>query len=575
MNSLLQPWIAILVLLHLTSGSKHSEESSIWSEKSRSCPPWFIPNHDDNCTCGSSLNGIVDCNPSNDPSMTILPCYCMTVDQDRNKTVVGNCAYACITPTQWFPDPDELNANMCNERWNRTGQLCAQCMDGCGPLVYSYSLQCVQCSSSRARESLGLLLALFLPLTVFCFIIISLRISGARPPLSTFILVSQVMSAPQYMQGIFTTKSTVSWFPHYISKSTHDNCWKLFATFFGLWNLDIFRAFYPQMCISPHMTTLQVFFLEYAIGLYPLFLLGVTFFLVRLYDRGCRIVFCICRPLCACLAHLRRGAHVRASLIDAFATFVILAQIKIGYTTFLIIQPVYVFSPYGGHEQYVYIDASVKYFQSDHLLYALPALVFSATLVLIPQMLLFLYPLKFFQKCLNNCQWRCIALHTFADAFHGCYKNGTNGTRDYRWFAGLHLLMRFVLVVVYELAMYHVMSGIFMLLCVLFYTAALAILQPYKSDVHLKLDLSLFLGLSLWSTALLIGVVVDGKGATSYGFGLHLAILALSSLIPFAYFVGLIIYWIVVVKKFYRIISSVIVKPFHNGNRIRLLQHSS
>ena len=153
----------------------------------------------------------------------------------------------------------------------------------------------------------------------------------------------------------------------------------------------------------------------------------------------------------------------------------------------------------------MYIDASVKYFQSEHLLYALPALVFSTTLVVIPLMLLFLYPLNSFQKCLNICQWRCIALHIFADAFHGCYKNGTIGTRDYRWFAGLHLLMRFVVVVSYDSTMYNAVSGVFMLLCVLFYTATLAILQPYKSDIHLKLDLTLFLGLSLWSTALLHG----------------------------------------------------------------------
>ena len=569
MNSPLLLQIAVLVLFCLTSRLKSSEESGTWSEleKGRSCPPWFIPNRDNNCTCGSSLNGIIDCNRS-DGQLTIAPCYCMTVDRGKNKTVVGNCPYACNTPTQWFPDPDELNAHICNERLKRTGQLCAQCMDGCGPLVYSYSLQCVQCSSSRIRESLGLLLASFLPLTVFCFIIISLRISGARPPLSTFILVSQVMSAPQLMEFVFTPNT---WTSQYVSKSAFDNCSKLFATFFGAWNLDVLRAFYPQMCISPHMTTLQVIFLEYAIGLYPLFLLGVTFFLVRLYDRGCRIVFCICRPLCACLAHLRRKVDVQASLIDAFATFIILAQIKIGYTTSLIIQPVNVFSPYGGHEQYVYIDASVKYFQSEHLLYALPALVFSATLVLIPLMLLFLYPLNSFQKCLNICQWRCIALHTFADAFHGCYKNGTNGTRDYRWFAGLHLLMRFVLVAIYELTLYNGISNVFMPLCVLFYMAALAILQPYKSDIHLKLDLTLFLGLSLWSTALLM----DDKVNHPYDFGLHLTIFALSCLIPFTYFVGLIIYWIVVVKKFHRIISSVIVKPFRYGNRIRLLQHSS
>ena len=65
--------------------------------------------------------------------------------------------------------------------------------------------------------------------------------------------------------------------------------------------------------------------------------------------------------------------------------------------------------------------------------------------------------------------------------------------------------LRFVLVVSYDLTLYNAVFGVFMPLCILFYMVALAILQPYKSDIHLKLDLTLFLGLSLWSTALLIG----------------------------------------------------------------------
>ena len=36
-------------------------------------------------------------------------------------------------------------------------------------------------------------------------------------------------------------------------------------------------------------------------------------------------------------------------------------------------------------------------------------------------------------------------LHTFADAFQGCYKNGTYSTCDYRYFAGLYLFFRIVM----------------------------------------------------------------------------------------------------------------------------------
>ncbi len=33
-------------------------------------------------------------------------------------------------------------------------------------------------------------------------------------------------------------------------------------------------------------------------------------------------------------------------------------------------------------------------------------------------------------------------LHTFMDCFQGCYKNGMENTRDYRYFAGIYLLVR-------------------------------------------------------------------------------------------------------------------------------------
>lgn len=64
------------------------------------------------------------------------------------------------------------------------------------------------------------------------------------------------------------------------------------------------------------------------------------------------------------------------------------------------------------------------------------------TFVVIPCVVLILYPTRLFHKCLNRCRIRWHALHVFADAFNGCYKDGTNDTRDYRSFAGFYLLFR-------------------------------------------------------------------------------------------------------------------------------------
>ena len=46
-------------------------------------------------------------------------------------------------------------------------------------------------------------------------------------------------------------------------------------------------------------------------------------------------------------------------------------------------------------------------------------------------------------------------LRTFADAFQGCYKDGTVGTQDCRWFSGVHLLVRFGIVIAFEMVRHH------------------------------------------------------------------------------------------------------------------------
>ena len=59
--------------------------------------------------------------------------------------------------------------------------------------------------------------------------------------------------------------------------------------------------------------------------------------------------------------------------------------------------------------------------------------------------LLFLYPCRCFHL-------RLLPLHAFVDAFQGCYKDGTNGTRDCRYFAGLQLVLRLLFPFIFLIA---------------------------------------------------------------------------------------------------------------------------
>ena len=91
---------------------------------------------------------------------------------------------------------------------------------------------------------------------------------------------------------------------------------------------------------------------------------------------------------------------------------------------------------------YVYYDAFYEFFSKEHLPYAIMGVFVFLTFVLSPLLLLLLYPMSFFQKCLSSCKLRRHMLHTFVDAFQGYYKDCTEpGTCDCRWLAGNFFFM--------------------------------------------------------------------------------------------------------------------------------------
>ena len=149
---------------------------------------------------------------------------------------------------------------------------------------------------------------------------------------------------------------------------------------------------------------------------------------------------------------------------------------------------------------YLYYDASIEYFGTKkHLPYAIAAVCVVLTVVVFPILVLLLYPMQCFQKCLGHCGIRWHALPIFIDAFQGYYKNGTNGTRDCRYFAGVYLLVRLILCILFAVTRNAVFYGIAGL--VLMGVAMLiAIIQPYKAEfsTYNAVDSVFILTLVMW-----------------------------------------------------------------------------
>ena len=95
---------------------------------------------------------------------------------------------------------------------------------------------------------------------------------------------------------------------------------------YGVWNLDFFRTFYSDLCLG--LDVLPTLALDYVIAVYPLLLMIITYLLVVLHDRNYRVITIMWKPFRVMCSLFRRNWNVRTSIIDAFATFFFLSNIK-------------------------------------------------------------------------------------------------------------------------------------------------------------------------------------------------------------------------------------------------------
>ena len=168
------------------------------------------------------------------------------------------------------------------------------------------------------------------------------------------------------------------------------------------------------------------------------------------------------------------------SIVDAFATFLLLSYVKLLSVSSDLFIPTHVYNINGSSlGVYLYYDATIEYFGSEHLPYGVLAVLVLLVFILFPLLLLLLYPMRCFQRCLSCCGVRWHALPIFIDGFQGCYKDGTNGTRDCRYFAAAFLFVRILLFIVFSLSL----TGLFYGAAVLVFiplVIAIVVVQPYK-----------------------------------------------------------------------------------------------
>lgn len=518
------------------------------------CPLWFVE-HNGQCKCGDQLGGVIACNEYLQV-VFIRRCYCMTYGVNESGPFVGACLYNCysLNHTKRYPNitssnyisnfiplpqhASDLNNVMCDV-WKRKGQLCGECKDGYAPQVYSFDFRCVPCDPADVYINLikyGL--AAFVGPTVFLLLLLCLGIRLTTAKLNAFIFVSQCIATPVVITATLAElESRTCIAPPYILTLA-----QVIFAFYGIWNLDFFRTLLPSICLN--INTRQALGLDFIVAFYPLVFLSILYILIRLYDRNCRVVVYLWKPFHVCFARCRRVWNIKTSVVHTFAAFVILSYTKTLNTVFTTFLPTQLYSVSGKEHGtlYSYYDPSVPLFDKKHFPYCICGAVLFFLINIVPILLLCLYPTRCGRRCLTWCRIRGTVLQTFSDAFQGYYSDGTNGTRDFRFFPAVYLLTRVILFIAYSFTLtgYFYFVATTYLICLVIF---ILILQPYKAAFakYLKIDALLILVLALFFGSL--GGVLLAQDKEQEFILPTVVVCTIFGLIPLIYITAILVWW--------------------------------
>ena len=175
----------------------------------RECPTWmYFSNQTNECICGVSRYDMVKCNATLNETY-ILDCHQMTFDKKLQKVIAGLSFYGCINQANPYDiyhrvpaNRSQINEVMCSP-YHRGGRLCGACRDGYSPLVYSYQLDCKQCSDTESKYNWAVFIAVaFIPLTIFYIFVVIFKFDANSPHLHGLVLFTQIIGAPANIRAL-------------------------------------------------------------------------------------------------------------------------------------------------------------------------------------------------------------------------------------------------------------------------------------------------------------------------------------------------------------------------------------
>ena len=264
-------------------------------------------------------------------------------------------------------------------------------------------------------------------LTLMCLAFMMFQIKGTSSPLNVIFA---------YIQNIAFQVELSGFYGYYGRKVN-----AIITTILGIWDLDFFRFVVPPLCISPSLKAIDCILFQYILAIYPLLFTSVIYFCIQ----SERFVLC-CYPLKRCLSKLCISWDPKRTILHTFATFFLFSYTKVLFTSSCLLLVVHSYNATGQrvpNSAVLFLDPSIEFLHSKHAPYVFLALLILFTCIITPPLLLAMFPTRAFRKCVDCLGFqRWDIFHQVMDVFQGWYKDGTEGTYDYRSFSAFFLVLR-------------------------------------------------------------------------------------------------------------------------------------
>ena len=369
--------------------------------------------------------------------INVRPMTCVTYDAGKDRIIASLCPY--FQDTYNVSIPTEQGSDSLCQHLNRQGRLCSQCSENYSLPLNSYSFKCKPSNECHTYQWVLFFLVETSPVTIMYIIFMFYNVKLTAGYANSYIIYSQVAS----LYSPVMSDASQTYANDTIAVST-------VLSLYRMWSFQMGHVVSNHLCVHSELSQLTTVALQYTSVFYALLLAFLGYIVVEFHSLQYRFIILLSKPLSWCLHFRDRSVDAKTVSLNTLAGFYYIGFAKLASVSLFLLASTPVYNKTGHIVDHVsFFDGSIAFMKSRHLPYAVLAIAVLIFLVIIPVFLMIFYQFQIVPKCLQKCHLHRPGLMIFMDALQGCYRDGSEGGKDFRWFSSYFYIYRLAIFILY------------------------------------------------------------------------------------------------------------------------------